>query len=398
MFSSLTNLVPCAVLIAVTLSACGGGTDQTQTSASAAPRLATGTSSSCGAGTGSLALLAGGRANSARPELPALAQTLLVDAAAARATISLYRVDGRPTRAWSGHFALEAPTQAALRQKAEDYAQQVTGLFAQLTAKAPEADPLTALSLAARDTAAGGTIVLVDSGLQTVAPLDFTSGDLLAAAPADVVADLRAHKLLPDLTGRTVVLAGLGDTAEPQTALDNAYRSNLIALWTAIADAGGACVDLDERPLQGQPADGLPTVAQVKVPTAPIVEACGVTILPDSSHVGFKPDTAEFRDPAGARQALTALATAAKRPDTRTTLEGTTATAGGVTSRVALSTKRAEAVRTVLVALGVPADDITARGVGTASRYHVNDLDGNGNLIPALAVTNRTVVATLTCQ
>jgi OOP family OmpA-OmpF porin len=98
------------------------------------------------------------------------------------------------------------------------------------------------------------------------------------------------------------------------------------------------------------------------------------------------------------RQALTALATAAKRPGTRTVLEGTTATAGGQTSRTALSTRRAEAVRTVLVALGVPADSITARGVGTASKYHVNDLDGDGNLVPPLAVKNRTVVATLTCQ
>ncbi|MFG1922086.1 OmpA family protein [Cryptosporangium sp. NPDC048952] len=388
------KLVPGALVLTLALAACSGPA----TTTGAAPQQAAATTSfTCDAGAGSLAILVGGRANSAKPSLPALAQALLVTASAARSTISLYRVDGAPTRAWTGHFDQEAPTKTALQQRAEKYAADVTVAFAQVTAKTAEADPLTALSLAARDTAAGGTIVMVDSGLQTVAPLDFASGDLLAASPAEVVASLKARQLLPDLTGRTVVFAGLGDTAAPQATLDNAYRANVVALWTAIAEAGGACVDVDQHPLQGQPAAGLPAVTPVKVPAAPTVEACGVTVLPDSSRVGFTPDTARFRDPAGAREALGALATAAKRPGTRTTLEGTTATAGDSASQLTLSTKRAEAVRAELVALGVPADSITARGVGSTSTYHVKDLDSSGNLVPALAVKNRTVVATLSC-
>lgn len=390
-------VVPVAVVAALALAACGSP-ERTGTPTGSAPRSGADTTSSCDVGTASVALLVGGRTGSARPELPAVARTLLVDAAAARATISLYRVDGKPTRAWSGQFTQEAPTKTALEQRAEAYAQQVTGAAARVTATTPEADQLTALTLAGRDTAAGGTIVMVDSGLQTVAPLDFASGDLLVASPTEVVADLKARRLLPDLTGRTVVFAGLGDTAAPQASLDNAYRANVVALWTAIAEAGGACVDVDARPLQGRPASGLPAVAAVRVPAAPTVSACGVTVLPDSSRVGFTPDTATFRDPAGAREALAALATAAKAAGTRTVLEGTTATAGDEESRVALSTERAEAVRAELIALGVPADTLTARGVGTASSYHVDDLDGSGRLVPTLAVRNRTVVATLTCR
>jgi hypothetical protein len=64
------------------------------------------------------------------------------------------------------------------------------------------ADPLTALSRAAAAAGQGGTVVLVDSGLQTVAPLDFSAAKLLDAdadtdqAPPDDVSDSRNRRVV----------------------------------------------------------------------------------------------------------------------------------------------------------------------------------------------------------
>lgn len=60
------------------------------------------------------------------------------------------------------------------------------------------ADPLTALSRAAAAAGQGGTVVLVDSGLQTVAPLDFSAAELLDA-------DTTRH---PPTTSPTAATAG----------------------------------------------------------------------------------------------------------------------------------------------------------------------------------------------
>ena len=50
----------------------------------------------------------------------------------------------------------------------------------------------------------------------------------------------------------TVVLVGVGDTAPPQLPLSIGQQDNVVAIWSAIAKAGGATsVRVDPAPLSG---------------------------------------------------------------------------------------------------------------------------------------------------
>ena len=237
---------------------------------------------------------------------------------------------------------------------------------------------LTALDLAGRSAGGNrpGTVVLVDSGLSTVAPLDFRQRGLLDAPPDETVEALRANNALPGLQGETVVLAGLGDVAEPQPALSPAQRSSLVALWTAIATAGGAsCVAVVDEPRGGDAPSDAPAVSVVDVPPPPTITPGQTTALPDDNSVGFQPDTAEFRDRNAARAVLTPFAQfLTESPSRRIALTGTSARAGTEAGQVDLSTRRAEAVKALLVELGAPAERISTRGVGSRFPGYVNDV------------------------
>ncbi|GAA0895396.1 hypothetical protein GCM10009558_109220 [Virgisporangium aurantiacum] len=121
---------------------------------------------------------------------------------------------------------------------------------------------------------------------------------------------------------------------------------------------------------------------------------CGQTVLADGGTVGFTPDTANLRDPAAARQTLADLATILKDGRQRVDLIGTTAGAG---DGMALSRDRAAVVKRELVALGVPDNRITTRGVGNKWPSREPDLAPDGSLLPGPAARNRSVIVQLTC-
>jgi outer membrane protein OmpA-like peptidoglycan-associated protein len=263
-------------------------------------------------------------------------------------------------------------------------------------AQSPEADVLGALGLAGRSVqgARAGTVVLVDSGLSTVAPLDFRQAGLLDAPVADTVGFLRDHQALPDLSGATIVLAGLGDTAAPQAALDTAQRGELVSLWKGIAQAAGAtCVAVVDEPRSGDAPSDVPPVSTVAVPPPPTITPGKATSLPDDGSVGFRPDTAEFRDRAAAGGVLAPFADYLKGgPTRRLALTGTTARAGSTASQVQLSTQRAEAVKALLVELGASPAQITTKGVGSAFPGYVPDVGPDGKQLPGPASQNRQVI------
>ncbi|MFC5141866.1 OmpA family protein [Actinomycetospora rhizophila] len=357
---------------------------------------------SCPVPVGPMAFAVSGRANSPEPGLPQAVQDATVSVLTRavdqgyQPRVTLINLDGRPTSAGSDTFSSDAGNGIA----AEDDRNQFTsGLGEALTgmrAQAPEADVLSALDLAGRSAGGNrpGTVVLVDSGLSTVAPLDFRQRGLLDAPPAETVEALRAANALPGLQGVTVVLAGLGDVAEPQAALGPAQRSSLVALWTAVAEAGGAsCVAVVDEPRGGDAPSDVPPVSLVDVPPPVTITPGQTTALPDDNSVGFRPDTAEFRDRNAARAVLTPFAQfLAESPARRLALTGTSARAGTPQGQVDLSTRRAEAVKALLVELGAPADRISTRGVGSQFPGYVNDVGPDGRQLPGPASANRTVI------
>ena len=142
-------------------------------------------------------------------------------------------------RAWSG-WTPRRPTTPHAQQAKANFKTGVRVRVNEVRAAQPDADLLKALDVASRAAGQGGTVVLVDSGLQTKAPLDFTSPGLLDADTGYLVDYLRRGGFLPDLRGRVVILAGIGVPAAPQAALDLPRQRHLVHIWTAIATAAGA--------------------------------------------------------------------------------------------------------------------------------------------------------------
>lgn len=362
---------------------------------------------SCPVPVGPMAFAVSGRANSPEPGLPQAVQDATVSTLTRavdedyQPRITLINVDGRPVSAGSDTFASDAGNGIAAEDDRNAFLNGLGEALTGLRAQTPEVDVLGALDLAGRSAGTGGqggnrpgTVVLVDSGLSTVAPLDFRQRGLLDAPPAETVEALRANDALPGLQGVTVVLAGLGDVAEPQPPLSPAQRSSLVALWTAIAEAGGAsCVAVVDEPRGGDAPSDVPPVSVVDVPPPPTITPGQTTTLPDDNSVGFQPDTAQFRDRNAAAAVLTPFAQfLTESPSRRLALTGTSARAGTPQGQVDLSTRRAEAVKALLVELGAPADRISTRGVGSQFPGYVDDVGPDGRQLPGPASQNRTVI------
>ncbi len=357
---------------------------------------------SCPVPVGPMALAVSGRANSPEPGLPTSVQQAAISVVAGAADqkvapkFTVVDLDGRPTVAGSDTYKTDAGNAIAAQDDQNAFLSGLGKAISGVRAQSPEADVLGALGLAGRSVQGSrpGTVVLVDSGLSTVAPLDFRQQGLLDAPAADTVGFLRDHQALPNLTGATVVLAGLGDTAAPQTPLDTAQRTELVTLWKGIAQASGAaCVAVVDEPRSGDAPSDVPPVSTVAVPPPPTITPGKATALPDDGSVGFKPDTAEFRDREAARGVLTPFADFLKQgPTRRLALTGTSAKAGTLASQVELSSQRAAAVKALLVELGASPDQISTTGVGSQFPGYVNDVGPDGKQLPGPASTNRKVI------
>ncbi|WP_018801897.1 OmpA family protein [Salinispora arenicola] len=345
-----------------------------------------------------VAVALGARANSPAPRLGADVENLVRAAVTAEHEITMITIDGAPKTAFRGAFASTARNAVAVQSDYDRFLRLALETAAAARARTAEADVLAAVDLAGRSVPAGGTVVVIDSGLQTVAPLDFREPGTLTAEPAEIVAFLRARRSLPDLTDRHVVLVGLGDTATPQAPLSRRYRDNVVAIWSALAKAAGAtCVHVVTEPRTGDAVTAEPDVGLVRVPMAESFVSCGDTVLADSGTVGFQPDTAVFRDVGMARGTLRRLADQVLSGRQRIELIGTTSSDGSEAGRARIARERAEAVRDELVRAGVPAARITTRGVGANWEHRVNDRGPNGELLPGPAARNRSVVVRLQC-
>ncbi|WP_346619207.1 OmpA family protein [Blastococcus montanus] len=334
--------------------------------------LLTGTAACTNSGaepSGAMAIVVGARSNSAEPVLGGAAGDAREAALASQAHLSIVVADGAPFQLDGAGALLARDENAVVQPQDRDRNRAlIDQLVAEAAARTPESDLLAALDLAARALGAAAdrrTLVVVDSGLSTAGALDFaTQPALLDADPRALAAQLDDAGALPDLAGIDVVFAGLGDVAAPQQALPRAQRENLVALWTAIAEAAGAAsLHVDDAPLSGQPVGNLPAVTPVVPGSGPVCEA--ETVVLDEGDVAFVADTAAFLDEAAAVATLRPIADRIRAADLSAALAGTTADVGDATGQVELSRRRAQAVADVLATLGVPADRLTVTGLGS---------------------------------
>lgn len=386
---------------AVVLGVCAASCGNSETASRAAPTLGAVPVSACPVpGNAPLALAVSRRANSPS-DLPDAARQIVrrfvtgIPALASGPKLSLINVDGRPSLHRDGVFRSTAGNREALRDDQEQFLAGFDAAAASMRAVEPEVDVLAALEKGA--VAAGrpgpGTLVLVDSGLSTTGPLDVSQPGVLDAPADEVVAFLRAKQSLPDLTGITVFLIGIGEVARPQDELGFGAKKRLIERWTGIARAGGAaCVTTIDVSRRGDPLDGVKPVKLVPVPPSVVYRPQGRTVLPDAGDVAFQLGQAVFRDPQAAREVLTPVAEQLRaNPSYRLLVTGTTARWGSTQYQIDLATRRAQTVKQELVGLGADPARIETRGLGSYFREYVSDNGPGGVLLPGPAQQNRTV-------
>jgi outer membrane protein OmpA-like peptidoglycan-associated protein len=114
-----------------------------------------------------------------------------------------------------------------------------------------------------------------------------------------------------------------------------------------------------------------------------------------SDVIRFRDNSNEFVDPQAVREALEPIAASINAASGTVLLVGTTSSAGTREGQLERSRGRAEAVKGVLVDLGVDASRIVAQGVGTKHRQHVPDVGPDGQELPLPAAQNRAVFLTL---
>jgi len=344
-----------------------------------------------------LAVVEGARSNVPNTNLPSLVTPLLEATANAEQQISFVRIDGQPKVFTLPQFSSDAQNAAARQQDLVSYLNHYVSpiLKGELHAQVAQADVLTALSLAAAATGPDGNIILIDSGLQTVAPLEYQQPGVLMSPPSDIVTYLRQENLLPNLTGRHVLLSGFGYTASPQPSLNEAQRNNVVNQWVAIVKAGGGCVTVDPVPNTAPEIAGLPPVSVVTPPATPTISNCGTIQLEDAGTVGFVVGTATFRDPSAAEATLRQLAGTLKQGTEHITLIGSTSSEGGDAVNNPLSLQRAQAVEAALASLGIPASRITTMGDGSHWPGRMNDIGPGGVLLPGPAEQDREVIVQL---
>lgn len=232
-------------------------------------------------------------------------------------------------------------------------------------ATTPETDLISAISLASRMLSAGTAdtkvMVIRHSGVNTATSLPMQDLDLLNSDPAQLLDQLDAAAMLPQLNGVAVEFYGLGDVAGSQGTLSAQQVQWLKSFWQAFFDRTGANVTFHTDIVSGDALNNGHTVTPLAAAGAPTF------VKVSAEQVAFQPDSMTFLDEAAAHAALNGLAEQ---------LKGTSAAhyiVAGSTAQVdnasregaqALSLARAQAVRDVLVEAGVPADRFTCLGLG----------------------------------
>lgn len=304
-------------------------------------------------------------------------------------TVSVIIADGAPYQA--GFLSFDQKESKNSHFWAQEQAQRAESAVLLLTSTAatPETNPLDAIRLAARSlqsgTAEQKVLVIAHSGVSTTGALSMQNLDL--AALDQLLGQLSEQGYMADLQGVDVHWLYLGDTDGAQADLSPTQVQQLQNFWQSYLEGCGArsvtfCEDLPAHPANGAAPAVSVLAPQTAVLTAPVAL--------DSDQLGFAPDQWQLSDPDQAAAQLAPLAQAlCASPETRCVLAGSTADTDGSTieSSQAFSLQRAQQVQQVLCDLGVPADQLTALGLGNVSTS-VRSTDPAANRVVWIVPTN----------
>jgi len=339
-------------------------------------------------------------ANEAAPELSADNRSMLRKAGAASTQAVAYIVDPATGQPIGVPLTPRRPDGQVEYGPRRDYlldqnVNRVEHLLQSQAAGVPF-DLLGMIAAAVRVTSVRGTLLILSSGVSTAGGLDLrlVGWD---ADPSTIAAQLKQRGLLPDLAGWRVIFSGLGNTAGRQPSLPLPQRTTLTSYWMAIRRAAGAAgCQLDETTRPDPPSRSTTPVPVVPVPVVMSVRgpngATGVSVPSDELFAFGRAALLP-----GADSVLGPLAAKARSGHLLVTITGYASPDGGsVAYNLALSRARALAVRARLVALGLPAGQITrVAGLGADGKT-AQACDVAGQFDEAICAQLRRVVVLLT--
>lgn len=277
---------------------------------------------------------------------------------------SLVITDGNPQVIGPVRFDEEKANSVQQEKTDKKKSAEVAEMVKSAAASTPETDLISALSLSARLAASGTAedkqIVIRHSGVNTADSLPMQELDLVSSDITDLIDQLDAEALIPDLQGVKIHFFGLGDVAGSQQALSKKQVKWLQSFWQSFFERSGAEVTFHADIVSGNALTNGHSVT-------PVTPAEGVNFVKFSSKkVEFKPDSDDFLDEETARSAIAEVAAQMKEGSAHYIIAGSTAKVDNPTQDgpARLSLLRAQAVRQVLVDAGVDAERLTCVGLG----------------------------------
>lgn len=277
---------------------------------------------------------------------------------------SLVITDGNPQVIGPVRFDEEKANSVQQEKTDKKKSAEVAEMVKSAAASTPETDLISALSLSARLAASGTAedkqIVIRHSGVNTADSLPMQELDLVSSDITDLIDQLDAEALIPDLQGVKIHFFGLGDVAGSQQALSKKQVKWLQSFWQSFFERSGAEVTFHADIVSGNALTNGHSVT-------PVTPAEGVNFVKFSSKkVEFKPDSDDFLDEETARSAIAEVVAQMKEGSAHYIIAGSTAKVDNPTQDgpARLSLLRAQAVRQVLVDAGVDAERLTCVGLG----------------------------------
>ena len=324
--------------------------------------------------------------------------------------VSVVVVDGESEMVATDSYDIDAQYKKASKDKLKtDARAKATNLITYMegqVANDAQVDYLEGLRMAVRSLSSlkgydSKTIVVIGTGLSTQGTLNFQN-NLLSVEPEAVLDQLEEKDEIPDFTGITVVWQQMGDVALPQQDLSQTQRKRLQEIWGGIVERGGGTFVYND--IMANPVDTevtYPDVDTVELPAETPVDfdaamfdtgdesLLGEPVMLTEEQVSFVPDKATYLDEDEAVATIQPIADYLLEHEQITVLlAGTTAGDEDSDYTMTLSQKRADAVRSTLVQLGVDESRIVTMGLGSSDPWHVYGAGYEGSI----ASGNRKVV------
>lgn len=324
--------------------------------------------------------------------------------------VSVVVVDGESEMVAADSYDIDAQYKKASKDKLKtDARAKATNLITYMegqVANDAQVDYLEGLRMAVRSLSSlkgydSKTIVVIGTGLSTQGTLNFQN-NLLSVEPEAVLDQLEEKDEIPDFTDITVVWQQMGDVALPQQDLSQTQRKRLQEIWGGIVERGGGTFVYND--IMANPVDTeatYPAVDTVELPAetpvdfdAAMFDTGDESLLEEpvmltEEQVSFVPDKATYLDEDEAVVTIQPIADYLLEHEQITVLlAGTTAGDEDSDYTMILSQKRADAVRSTLVQLGVDESRIVTMGLGSSDPWHVYGAGYEGSI----ASGNRKVV------